>query len=65
MSGNILLGVLGGGLVVYGLMARGKTRPSDDPSLAHLVDVPDPTSRTDGNLALVIGAIFLLGAVFA
>ena len=63
MSGNILLGVLGGGLVVYGLIARSKTRPSDH--LPGLVNVPDPVSRTDGNIALFFGAALLLAAVFA
>jgi len=57
--GKIEIAAIGGALIAYGLIARNK-RIIDlrNP----LMSKPDSVSRTDGNIALVLGAILLLGA---
>jgi len=62
--------VIGGGLIGYGLVQRGKVRkqrPHERPNgaLPAPYDVPDEAARTDGNIALVVGALLVLGGVFA
>jgi hypothetical protein len=58
---KVLLFVIAAGLIGYGLSSRAKTRP--DPNLGGLVDQPDAVARTDGNLAIGVGAAMLLGLI--
>lgn len=64
---RLLLAVLGGGLIIYGLIKRGATkRPnplSGDPQPS-MMEVPDPDARAGGTLSLVIGAVFVAAAIF-
>lgn len=64
---RLVLGILGGALLTYGFMKVGAMKKSDpfnkNMILAQL-EVPDDEARTGGKLALFIGGVFLLGAVF-
>lgn len=65
---SLLLLVAGGGLCVYGLMQRAKTRPmrkGEGPEGAPwILHKPDEEARTEGNIALVLGIVSLLGGFF-
>lgn len=67
MLQKLVLACVGGGLIVYGVVQRGKTKPmeSEDPSLSSLINVPDPVARSESYWALFIGGAFVLGAFFA
>jgi hypothetical protein len=64
---RVVLAVAGGGLLVYGFTRAGATKKSDplnsSPILSQL-EVPDAPARTDGKLALFIGSMFVLSALF-
>ena len=59
---KVVLGVIGGGLLAYGYMQKSKKVKSD---ASGIVEIPDPDTQTEGNICLVIGAIFILGTLFA
>lgn len=65
---RLILAIVGGGLLVYGFTKRGATKkanPFAEGVIERMMEVPDEGARTDGNLALFIGAAFVLAALFA
>lgn len=59
---KLVLGIIGGGLIAYGIMA--KSKKVKDPN-NQFVDLPDKSAQTDGNISLVIGIIFIIGTLVA
>lgn len=62
----LVIGLVGGGLIVYGVIKRRQRRRSDPGNPNRLlaeVETPDPIARQEGNLAIGMGLLILLGAV--
>jgi xanthine/uracil permease len=60
MGDKIVLGIIGGCLLAYGYMQKNKKVKHDQ-----FMDVPDPSTQTEGNICLVLGVVAILGTLLA
>lgn len=59
---KMIVGVIGGALIVYGLIEKGKK--IKDPN-NEFVELPNPSAQTNGNISLVLGIVFVIGGLIA
>lgn len=59
---KVVMGIIGGALVAYGYMQKSKKVKSDQNAF---VDVPDPSTQTEGNVCLVLGLAAIVGTLLA
>ena len=62
---NIVLLLVGAALIGYGIPRLGANKPSSDPDLRQIMDVPDEDKRRDGWICVVIGCVLVLGTLFS
>lgn len=62
---NVVLLLVGAALIGYGIPQIGANKPSSDPRLTRIMDVPDEDKRRGGWICIVIGGVLVLGTLFS
>lgn len=62
---NLLLLLVGAGLIGYGIPQVGANKPSSDPRLSKIMDVPDEDKRRGGWICIGIGCVVVLATFFS